>query len=148
MRRGDSFVDAVARRFVGQKGKLSGKAPQTTDFPVVGVGASAGGLEAFRNLLKALPTDTGMAFVLVQHMDPAHESLLNQLLSKATAMPVSQVAGRTPLEPNRVYVIPPNRDLTIDRGVLGLTDLRSGHMPIDKFFSALASDQVRRAAGS
>ena len=80
-------------------------------FPVVGIGASAGGLEAFTLLLKALPPDTGMAFVLVQHMDPKHESLLYQLLSKATKMPVAQVADRMRLERNRVYVIPPNKDL-------------------------------------
>jgi two-component system CheB/CheR fusion protein len=123
------------------------KAPETAVFPVVGIGASAGGLEAFKALLKALPPDTGMAFVLVQHMDPKHESLLYQLLSKATAMPVAQVADRTSLEPNRVYVIPPNKDLTVDRGVLRLANLRSGHMPIDNFFSSLAKDQQEKAIG-
>ncbi len=132
---------------MGQKRKPSRKPSKTTDFPVVGVGASAGGLEAFTALLKALRTDTGMAFVLVQHMDPMHESLLNQLLSKATTMPVTQVADHTPLKPNRVYVIPPNKDLSIDRGVLLLTDLRSGHMPIDNFFSSLARDRRDKAIG-
>ena len=114
---------------------------------MVGIGASAGGLEAFTALLKALPPDTGMAFVLVQHMDPTHQSLLNQLLSKATTMPVAQVADRTRLEPNRVYVIPPNKDLTVDRGVLRLANLRSGHMPIDNFFSSLAKDRQEKAIG-
>src|ERR1051326_8069331 len=127
--------------------RLPRKAPQTTVFPVVGIGASAGGLEAFTALLKALPTDTGMAFVLVQHMDPKHKSLLYQLLSKATTMPVSQVADRTLLEPNRIYVIPPNKDMTLDRGVLRLANLRSGHMPIDNFFSALAKDRQKKAIG-
>ena len=88
-----------------------------------------------------------MAFVLVQHMDPTHESLLYQLLSKATAMPVAQIADRTRLEPNRVYVIPPNKDLTVDRGVLRLANLRSGHMPIDNFFSSLAKDRQEKAIG-
>ena len=97
--------------------RLSRKSHETAVFPVVGIGASAGGLEAFTALMKALPPDTGMAFVLVQHMDPKRESLLYQLLSKATAMPVAQVADRTRLEPNRVYVIPPNKDLAIDRGL-------------------------------
>jgi PAS domain S-box-containing protein len=123
------------------------KAPDNTVFPVVGIGASAGGLEAFTALLKALPPDTGMAFVLVQHMDPKHESLLYQLLSKATTMPVAQVADRTRLEPNRVYVIPPNKDLTVDRGVLRLANLRSGPMPIDNFFSSLARDRQEKAIG-
>lgn len=123
------------------------KPRKTAVFPVVGIGASAGGLEAFTALLKALPPDTGMAFVLVQHMDPKHKSLLNQLLSKATTMTVAQVADRTQLEPNRVYVIPPNKDLTIDRGVLRLTNLRSGHMPIDNFFASLAKDRQKKAIG-
>src|ERR1700747_1738976 len=128
--------------------RLPRKAPQTTVFPVVGIGASAGGLEAFTALLKALPTDTGMAFVLVQHMDPTHVSLLYQLLSKATTMPVTQVADRMPLEPNCVYVIPPNKDLTVDRGVLRLANLRGGlHMPIDNFFSSLAKDRQEKAIG-
>ena len=92
---------------MAQKRRSSRKGLKTAIFSVVGIGASAGGLEAFTALLKALPPDTGMAFVLVQHMDPKHKSLLYQLLSKATTMPVSQVADRTPLEPNRIYVIPP-----------------------------------------
>jgi len=124
-----------------------GKAAKPAVFPVVGIGASAGGLEAFTALLKALPPDSGMAFVLVQHMDPTHESLLYQLLSRATAMPVAQVVDRTRLEPNRVYVIPPNKDLTVDRGVLRLGDLLSGHMPIDNFLSSLAKDRQQKAFG-
>src|SRR5260370_14448290 len=89
-------------------------------FPIVGIGASAGGLEAFTRLLKQLPADTGMGFVLVQHLDPVHESALTKLLSKATSMPVSEVTNNTRVEPNRVYVIPPNTSLVIAEGILKL----------------------------
>ena len=78
-------------------------------FPIVGVGASAGGLEAFTQLLKHLPDDTGMAFVLVQHLDPRHESQLVGLLSRATRMPVSEAAEGMAVSPDHVYVIPPIR---------------------------------------
>lgn len=89
-----------------------------TPFPIVGIGASAGGLEAFSQLLKALPTDTGMAFVLVQHLDPRHESQLPDVLSRTTAMPVIAVTNRLRAEPDHVYVIPSNADMTIGSGVL------------------------------
>ena len=84
--------------------------------PIVGVGASAGGFEAFRELLKALPSDTGLALVLVQHLDPGHESLLAKLLSKATAMHVAEVEEGMTVEPNHVYVIPPNKTMGIEIG--------------------------------
>ena len=82
-------------------------------FPVVGIGASAGGLEAFTKLLKHLPNDTGMAFVLVQHLDPTHQSALTEILSRATAMPVTEVRDGMRVEPNHVYVIPPNSNMAI-----------------------------------
>lgn len=119
-------------------------------FPIVGIGASAGGLEAFSAFLKALRVDTGMAFVLVQHMDPTHESLLNQLLAKQTAMPVIQVKDGMAVEPNCVYVIPPNSDMTIRDGKLRLVACHAGvapHNPIDSFLCALAEDQRTRAIG-
>src|ERR1700722_10430446 len=87
---------------------------------IVGVGASAGGFEAFRELLKALPSDTGLALVLVQHLDPGHESLLAKLLSNATAMPVREVEEGMAVEPNHVYVIPPNKTMGIRKGTLHL----------------------------
>ncbi|MGA2261166.1 MAG: chemotaxis protein CheB, partial [Acidobacteriota bacterium] len=80
---------------------------QMAPFPVVGVGASAGGLEAFTQLLQHLPADTGMAFVFIQHLAPQHPSMLASLLSRTTAMPVMEVQHGTPVQPNRVYVIPP-----------------------------------------
>src|SRR6188474_3222348 len=89
-------------------------------FPIVGIGASAGGLEAFTELLSHLPLDTGMGFVLVQHLDPQHESALTQLLRRATKLPVREVTDKLRVEPNNVYVIPPNTAMSIARGVLKL----------------------------
>src|SRR5216684_101301 len=119
-------------------------------FPIVGVGASAGGLEAFTQLLKALESETEMAYVLVQHLDSSHESALTELLAKATEMPVGQVTDATPVEPNHVYVIPPNVDMTISQGILRLTartETRGRHMPIDRFLRSLAEDQRSNAIG-
>ncbi|HXY08277.1 MAG TPA: chemotaxis protein CheB [Terriglobales bacterium] len=120
-------------------------------FPVVGIGASAGGLEAFTTFLKALPPNTGMSFVLIQHMDPKHESMLHRLLAKDTSMPVTQVVDGTSVEPNRVYVIPPDTEMTIHGGVLKLVARPGGaarHTPIDTFLCALAEDQRSRAIGA
>jgi two-component system CheB/CheR fusion protein len=119
-------------------------------FPIVGVGASAGGLEAFRELLNHLPTDIGIALVLVQHLDPKHESMLAELLSRSTKMAVSEVQDRMTLAPNHIFVIPRNRDMTIRGGVLRLTpraSSRSPHHSIDAFFRSLAEDQKNRAIG-
>ena len=119
-------------------------------FPIVGVGASAGGLEAFRRLLGALPGDTGMAYVLVQHLDPRHESVLADLLSQATRMPVSEVKGDVRVEPNRVYVIPPTQDMGIADGILKLVPRSASgrlHMPIDYFLRTLAELQGSQGIG-
>lgn len=121
---------------------------QSVSFPIVGVGASAGGLEAFTQLLKALPADTGMAFVLVQHLAASHPSILAEILSRATKMPVLEVRDEPTVEPNHVYVIPPDRSIIIVRGVLQLLPRESGaHHPIDQFFRALATEQRHRAIG-
>src|SRR3977135_1067780 len=119
-------------------------------FPIVGVGASAGGLEAFTQLLKSLGSGAEMAYVLVQHLDPSHESALTELLAKATEMPVRQVTDATLVEPNYVYVIPPNVDMIISRGILRLTprtETCGPHMPIDRFLRSLAEDQRSNAIG-
>jgi len=119
-------------------------------FPIVGVGASAGGLEAFTQLLKAIGSGTEMAYVLVQHLDPSHKSSLTELLAKATEMPVSQVTDATLVEPNHVYVIPPNVDMSIAQGILRLTprtETLGRHMPIDRFLRSLAEDQGSNAIG-
>ena len=116
---------------------------------VVGIGASAGGLEAFTQLLQHLPTDTGMAFVLVQHLDPARDSALSDILSRATSLPVREVADDQPVEPDHIYVIPPNANLSMADGVLKLQPRqRAGpHRSVDSFFESLAQDQRERAIG-
>ena len=116
---------------------------------IVGVGASAGGLEAFEQLLTALPSDTGMAFVLVQHLAPKHESILAELLTKSAKMPVLEVHEGMAVEPNRVYVIPPNADMSVHQGVLHLTPFAPDRrrMPIDMFLRSLAEDQQARSIG-
>jgi two-component system, chemotaxis family, CheB/CheR fusion protein len=119
-------------------------------FPIVGIGASAGGLEAFSALLKHLPRDTGMGFVLVQHLDPVHDSALTQLLGRATSLPVHEVTNNLRVEPNHVYVIPPNTNLSITEGVLTLgprPKTRTPNRSIDYFFEALANDRRDRAIG-
>src|SRR5437016_3987697 len=123
--------------------------PERTTFPVVGIGASAGGLEAFSQLLRELSTDTGMAFVLIQHLDPKHESQLSEVLSRTTAMPVITVTDRLRVEPNHIYVIPPNAEMTIGDGALALTSRATvdRHMPIDHFFRSLAQELEGRAIG-
>ncbi|WP_293352123.1 MULTISPECIES: chemotaxis protein CheB [unclassified Microcoleus] len=117
-------------------------------FPIVGIAASAGGLEAFTELLSHLPTDTGMAFVLIQHLDPNHKSLLSEILTRTTQMPVSQVQDGTTVEPNQVYIIPPNTKMTLASGVLKLTPrekIYGKYMPGDAFFVSLAADRGHKA---
>ncbi len=119
-------------------------------FPIVGIGASAGGLEAFTELLKHLPLDTGMGFVLVQHLAPQHESMLTEVLSRATRLPVAEVAEGMEAQPDHVYIIPPNSNMAIERGTLHLSSRSSqrGHqMPIDHFLASLAEDRRDKAIG-
>ncbi|HXJ71291.1 MAG TPA: chemotaxis protein CheB, partial [Candidatus Dormibacteraeota bacterium] len=104
-----------------QRSSLRAKGLRAGSFPIVGIGASAGGLEAMTQLLKALPGETGMAFVLVQHLDPTHESALTSLLSRLTPMSVCEAKNNLPLEPNSLYVIPPNKVMGISRRQLKLS---------------------------
>lgn len=123
---------------------------ENRSFPIVGIGASAGGLEAATQLLKNLPADLGMGFVLVQHLDPTHESILADLLAKATTMPVNEAKDNTQVKPDHVYVIPHDKDMTIINGVLKLTARHKNnklHMPIDQFFNSLAESQKKKAIG-
>ncbi|MGN3974087.1 CheR family methyltransferase [Tsuneonella sp. SYSU-LHT278] len=118
-------------------------------FPIVGVGASAGGLEALRAVFGGDSGRTGMAFVVVQHLDPTHESLMAQLIERYTAMPVKQASGGETVEADHVYVIPPGHGLALNDGVLELTeftDPRGMRRPIDDFFESLAEDAGTRAA--
>ncbi|MBU0656171.1 MAG: PAS domain-containing protein [Gammaproteobacteria bacterium] len=117
---------------------------------VVGIGASAGGLEALKQLFRIMPDDTGVSFVLIQHLDPNHTSLLAEQLANFTPMPVSQVNEATPAEPNHVYVIPPNKYLFIENAVLKLSDpveRRGMRMAVDFFFRSLGEDRQGKAIG-
>src|SRR5262245_50804758 len=110
-------------------------------FPIVGIGASAGGLAILQRFFGALPRDPGLAFVVVQHLDPTHKSETAELLEKRSSLPVVEVTDRQRVEVNRVYVIPPDRDLAIRDRVLHLTkpaERRGLRMPIDSFLRTLA----------
>jgi len=118
--------------------------------PIVGVGASAGGLEAFSQLLRQLPANTGFCFVLVQHLDPQHESVLAGILARTTEMPVKEVTNNLRVEANNVYIIPPDTILGIADGVLKLLPRlpnRLAPRSIDLFFESLAKDQGEHAIG-
>lgn len=125
------------------------KQPQSPGVPIVGIGASAGGLEALREMLAPATLPTGLAFVIVQHLDPNHESMLAQLLDRNTALPVLQSAGGERIAADTVYIIPPGHGLAVRDGVLELTQFqqpRGLRRPIDDFFLSLASDQQSNAA--
>ena len=122
----------------------------STDFMIVGIGASAGGFEAFQTFLKNLPATTGMAFVFIPHLDPTHKSLMPELLDRLTEMPVQQIKNSIKAAPNNIYVIPPDKTLTIDRGILKIkppTQTRGLRLPIDAFLLSLAEDQKENAVG-
>jgi two-component system, chemotaxis family, CheB/CheR fusion protein len=123
---------------------------QKASIPIVGVGASAGGLEALTALIKALEPDLGMAFVLVPHLGPQRESAYSQILSRVTAMPVRQIEEGLRVEANHIYIIPPNCDLTTSQAVLHVSDRkepRVGNTTIDDFMRSLAADQGTNAIG-
>ena len=121
-------------------------------FPVVGIGASAGGLDAFKKLLAAIPEDSGVAYVLVQHLDPNHPSMLPELLQKVTRIPVLEAVDDIKVAPDHIYVIPSNKMMVATDGVLLLTT-RPGkgknerHLPIDLFFGSLADVHQAHAIG-
>ena len=119
-------------------------------FPIVGIGASAGGLEAIEQFLRHVPEDSGMAFVIVQHLDPTHKGIMCELLARITAMNVFQVSDRMRVKPNCVYVIPPNKDMSILHGVLHLFEPsapRGLRLPIDFFLRSLAFDRQEHSIG-
>jgi len=123
---------------------------QGAGFPVVGIGASAGGLEAFTELLEHLPADTGMAFVFAQHLDPRHKSNLAQILSRSTPMPIQEATDGMRLEPNQIYVMPPDRDMAVFHGALSLMPRPEGkarNLAIDFFLHSLVEDQDGNAIG-
>src|SRR5947209_5441607 len=116
--------------------------------PIVGIGGSAGGFEAAMELLRHLPSKTGMAFVVVQHLDPHHTSRLSNLLGKVTAMPVSEITATTKPKPNTVYVQPPNKCVIAKDGTLTLVQREERlNVGIDHFFESLAEECGSRAIG-
>jgi two-component system, chemotaxis family, CheB/CheR fusion protein len=129
--------------------QLKRQLQQMTAARVVAVGASAGGLDAFIELLSAIPAQTGLAFVLVQHLNPRHASMLADILTRAAAIPVQQVTDGMRIERDHVYVIPPDREMTVSEGVLRLAARASEvpHRPLDNFFRSLADDQEDAAIG-
>jgi len=152
----------VAARKQGKAKKAEGALPSSVidvqepperraaNFPIVGIGASAGGLAAFEAFFSAMPADTdpGMAFVLVQHLAPDHKSLLSDLISRYTRMRVLEVKDGMEVRPNCAYIIPPNRDMALLNGSLQLLEPaapRGQRLPIDFFFRSLAQDQHERA---
>ncbi len=127
------------------------KTPQAAvPFPIVGIGASAGGFEALEQFMAHVPENSGMAFVIVQHLDPTRKGLMPELLQRGTPMKVTQVKDRTRVLPNCVYVIPPNKNMSLMHGLLHLFEpsAKRGHrLPIDFFLSSLALDQREKAIG-
>ena len=142
----------------GEKPRISGMAAEAQEadrktaagFPIVGIGASAGGLAAFEAFFSGMPADTdpGMAFVLVQHLAPDHKSILTDLIRRYTRMQVFEVEDGMVVQPNCAYIIPPNRDMAFLNGTLQLLEPsapRGQRLPIDFFFRSLAQDQHERA---
>ena len=124
--------------------------PVPTTFPIVGIGASAGGLEALEQFLRHVPPDSGLAFVIVQHLDPTHKAMLTELLQRSTGMKIFQARDRMQVKPNCVYVIPPNKDMSILHGALHLfepSEPRGLRLPIDFFLRSLAEDHQARSIG-
>src|SRR5579872_2751881 len=139
----------MAKRAGGKK--VSPRVIAESAFPIVGVGASAGGLEAFSQLLEHLPSTTGMAFVLIQHLDPTHASQLPEILARKSGMPVREVQGDTIVEPDHVYVTPASNNLRIENGVLRAvarpTATGVRNMAIDDFLESLAKERGNLAFG-
>jgi chemotaxis protein methyltransferase CheR/two-component system CheB/CheR fusion protein len=132
------------------RSKPASVAPAKNTLTIVGIGASAGGLEALEEFLANVPASTDVAFVVIQHLDPTHKGMMPELLQRATSMKVSQAGNRMKVKPNCVYVIPPNKDLSILHGDLFLLEPaapRGLRLPIDFFFRSLAADRHERAVG-
>ena len=142
-------VKAVSKR--GSKaGSVSAAARSATAPCVAAIGASAGGYEAIRAFFQAMPADSGIAFVIVQHLDPSHASLAAELFAKCTAMPVREATDGVLLEADHVYTSPSDQDMVVRGGRLHLTarpDTRRPRLPIDRLFASLGEDRGARAIG-
>ncbi len=123
---------------------------ENNDFPIVAIGSSAGGLETLELFFKNIPNNTGIAFVIVQHLDPNHLGMMPELLQRKTAMEVIQVSDNIDIKPNCIYVIPPNKSMSILNGKLHLFAPIENHglrLPIDIFFKSLAEDRLEKSIG-
>ncbi|MFA6619230.1 MAG: chemotaxis protein CheB [Candidatus Neomarinimicrobiota bacterium] len=139
--------DQKNKQISKQKEKLI---PSTKDFSIVAIGASAGGLEALEQFLKNVPKNSGLAYVIIQHLDPSHVGMMPELLQRATDMNVHQVTDRLKIQKDHVYVIPPNKSMSVLNGYLHLfepVELRGLRLPIDCFFRSLAEDQGEYSIG-
>jgi two-component system CheB/CheR fusion protein len=135
---------------VTARSRNAGQSNKSEPFLIVGIGASAGGLEAVSELLHHLPEKTGMAFVLVQHLDPTHGSVLGEILSRTTKIPVVEVTEGAAVDPDHIYVMPANTSMVLETGKLRLSPRvisRGQHMPINYFFHSLADERGERAIG-
>ena len=136
-------IPAAHKKNLPTKKNLPGTLPEP-NCPIIGIGASAGGLEAFELFFKTMPVASGMAFVLVPHLDPDHASMLSEILQRNTTMPVHEALDQIKIQSNHVYIIPPGKDMAIFHGVLNLSipeQARGLRLPIDSFFRSLAEDQ-------
>ncbi len=146
------FTRVVDRMLQMEEPKLQSDSSPKDSAPsyIVAIGGSAGGFEAFERFFAGIPAYTGMAFVVIQHLDPTHQSLLSELLQRASAIPVREAADGMTVEPNTVYVIPQNADLTLHDGLLHISEPaepRGVHMPVDLFFESLAAEKGDKSIG-
>lgn len=140
----------TSRSFPKKSPSKESAVAKSCSFPIVAIGASAGGLEAYTEFFRALPADTGMGFVLIQHLDPSHQSMLAEIIAKATQMPVEEVKSGVRIRPNRVYAIPPNTLMAIANCVFTLSPRGKGagqHLAVNFFMRSLAQEQKSRAIG-
>ncbi|MGK0463146.1 MAG: PAS domain S-box-containing protein [Candidatus Azotimanducaceae bacterium] len=147
-----SSIEAVSKDVVSEEAASDdvGQTVAKIKLPIVGIGASAGGFEALEEFFSHVPASPGIAFVVIQHLDPTRKGIMPELLQRATLMKVTQAGNRMKVKPNCVYVIPPNKDLSILHGVLFLLDptaSRGLRLPIDFFLRSLAADQREGAVG-
>lgn len=130
--------------------KASEQSSTSKNFPIVGIGASAGGLEALEQFFGHVPPNGGLAFVVIQHLDTTHVCMLPEILQRTTAMKVLQATDRIQIQPNHVYIIPPNKSMSVFKGCLHLFEPVESHglrLPIDVFFRSLADDQLEKSIG-
>jgi len=145
-----SFAKRKSSATPGENRLLRQESKKNEAFPIVGIGASAGGLEAIEQFFTHVPLNIGMAFILVPHLDPGHASMMAELLRRVTKLEVDEAQDGVKVKPNHVYVIPPNKDMSIYHGTINLeapTKTQGLRMPIDSFFRSLAEDQGEMAVG-